>query len=230
MWFMGASAAGIYAIAFRLSAVVTSISVVFHQAWQLSAIRQYSMGGYEPFYNAAIRSYSTMFFFGTSVIIIFAKPLIFLLDDSYTDAWRYAPLLLIAAVFFALSGFACANYYVCDNTRGVLWTSIAGAAVALAAGFLMTPILGMQGTAAAELMAFYVMWLIMTLHTGRLLDIRPEYLLIHIDLIILIAETFTVLRFDNPLISVVWPLLLLIFNRSTVTGMIRAVTQIRGNR
>ena len=230
MWFMGASAAGIYAIAFRLSAVVTGISVVFHQAWQLSAIRQHSIGGYEPFYKAAIRSYSTMFFFGASVIILFARPLMLLLDDSYDDAWRYAPLLLIAAAFFALSGFVCANYYVCEKTRGVLWTSFAGAAVSLAAGIFMTPRLGMQGTAAAELMGFYSMWLIMTIHTGRLLDFKPEYLMIHIDLIILLAEAYTVIRLENPLPAMVCPLLLLILNRSTVSGMIGALTQIRVNK
>ena len=83
MWFAGASAAGIYAVAFRLSAMVTSMSVVFHQAWQLSAIKRYSQGGYETFYRSAMESYSTLFFAGSALLIAFAKPVIMLLDDSY---------------------------------------------------------------------------------------------------------------------------------------------------
>ena len=230
MWLIGASAAGIYAISFRLSAVVMGISVVFHQAWQLSAIRRYSIGGYEPFYKAAIRSYSTMFFFGASVIILFAKPLMLLLDDSYGDAWRYAPLILIAAVFFAMSGFVCANYYVCEKTCGVLWTSFIGAAVSVVSGVLLTSRVGMQGTAAAALIAFYVMWLIMTVHTGKLLGFRHEYRMTHINLAILLAETFALLRLDNSLPAAVCPVALLILNRNAVSGMAAAVGQITAKK
>jgi O-antigen/teichoic acid export membrane protein len=230
MWMAGASSAGIFAVAVRMSAAVNGLSAVFHQAWQLSAIRRYSIGGYEPFYKAAIRSYSTMFFFGASVIIMFAKPLMLLLDDSYGDAWRYAPLLLIAAVFFAMSGFVCANYYVCEKTHGVLWTSFIGAAVSIVSGVLLTSRVGMQGTAAAALTAFYVMWLIMTIHTGRLLGFRHEYRMTHINLAILLAETFAILRLENLLLAAVCPVLLLILNRNAVSGMAAAVGQITAKK
>lgn len=194
MWFISSSAAGIYAIAFRLSAAITGISAIFHQAWQLSAIRQYGIGDYEPFYKSAVRSYSMLFFFGASVLIICAKPLMLFIDESYADAWKYAPLLLIASVFFALSGFVCANYYVSEKTRGVLWNSLAGAVITVVSGVMMTQRFGMQGTAAASLISFYSMWLLMTIHTGRLLGFRHEYLTVHAGLAVLLAESFVMIR------------------------------------
>lgn len=225
MWFIGASAAGIYAIAFRLSAVITGIAAIFHQAWQLSAIRQYGAGDYESFYKAAIRSYSTMFFFGASVIILCAEPLMLFLNESYADAWKYAPLLMIASVFFALSGFVCANYYVCEKTRGVLWTSLAGAVISIVSGILLTQRLGMQGTAAAALISFYLMWLLMTIHTGRLLGFRHEYMLIHAGLILLLAESFVLLKYEYLLPAAVFPVLILLINRESVIKLLRAVMQ-----
>ena len=226
MWFIGSSAAGIYAVAFRLSAMVNGISAVFHQAWQLSAIRQYSAGDYELFYKSAVRLYSTLFFLGTSVLILLAKPLVLLLDDSYLDAWRYTPLLLISAVFFALSGFVNANYYVYGHTSGVLLTSLCGATAAVISGVMLTPSMGMQGAAAASLISFYVLWLLMSVHTGKLLGFSHEYLMIHIDLLIMLAETVTVLRTGSPLAGIGFPLLLLIINRKTIADMLRGAADI----
>ena len=232
IWFIGASAAGIYAVAFRLSALVTSISVIFHQAWQLSAIRQYIAGDYERFYTSAIRIYGTMFFFGSSILIAFVRPVMNILDDSYQDAWKYAPLLLIASVFFAMSGFVCANYSVCEKTGGVIWTSLAGAVCSVALGALMTPSLGMNGTAAAAVISYYLMWLIMTIHTGKLLNIRHEYIAIHLDLLILLAETLFVIKQYSPILIALCPLLLLLVNRTAVIDILHAakeITEKKGN-
>lgn len=223
MWFAGASAAGIYAVAFRLSAMVTSMSVVFHQAWQLSAIRRYSQGGYETFYRSAMESYSTLFFAGSALLIAFAKPVIMLLDDSYEDAWRYAPVLLIAAVFFALSGLVCANYYVCERTYGVLWTSLAGASISVLSGVILTKTIGIQGAAIAAMLSFYMLWMIMSVHTGRMLGIRHDYVIIHVDLLIVIAETVCVLKQLSPLLTALCIAALIIVNRKPVSRMMKGI-------
>ena len=220
MWFLGSSAAGIYAVSFRLSALVTSISVIFHHAWQLSAIRQYSLGKYETFYKSAMRSYNVLFFTGVSVLIAFVRPIMGLLDDSFEEAWRYAPVLLIAAVFFALSGLVCANYTVCEKTGGVLLASFIGAAVSAGSGLILTPLLGMQGTAASALLAFYIMWLIMTVHTGRLMGFRHEYLTVHLNLVIVIAETIAVLQRSHPFLIALCMAALLLVNIKPLISML----------
>lgn len=224
--FNGTSDAGIYAAAFRMAALVNGLAVVFHQAWQLSAIRRYGKEGCESFFRTAMKGYSTLFFTGASVLIAVAKPAVQLLDDAYSDAWRYAPMLLTAAVFFALSGFACANYFVCDKTGGVFWTSLAGAAVSVVSGALLTPKFGMNGTAAAALISYYVLWLMMSAHTGKLLGFRQGYLMIHIGLLILLAETVTVVRQWSPLLTVSCILLLLLLNGNELAGMIRGLSQL----
>ena len=226
MWMAGASSAGIFAVAVRMSAAVNGLSAVFHQAWQLSAIRQYGKGGYEQFYKSAFRSYSTLFFLGASVIIICAKPLVLLLNESYEEAWKYVPLLIISSVFFGLSGIVCADYYVCEKTKGVLLTSAAGAAVSLIGAMLLTSVFGMQGTAASVMIAFYVMWLIMSLHTGKLLGFRHEYLMVHADLLVLLAESFILLKAEKPVLVLLFPVLLLIISREPASEMIHAAMQI----
>ncbi len=216
IWFMGASAAGIYSVAFRLSALVTSLSAVLHQAWTLSAIKQYGEGDYESFYKPAMTAYSMLFFGSASLLIAFVKPVMLFLDDSYNDAWKYAPALIIAAVFFALSGMVNANYTVCEKTAGVLWTSLAGAVISLASGLIMIPVMGMHGAAISAMISFYLMWLIMTVHTGRLLGIKHDYVMIHLNLVILLAETYSVLKQQGPLMTVICLAVLVIVNSRSI--------------
>lgn len=220
MQFLGAASVGIYAIACRIASVIITLSAVFHQAWQLSAIKQYSEHGFEEFYNRVFDSYKAVMFVSAALLIAFSKPVMLLLDASYQEAWKYVPLTLLSAVFLGLSGFIYINYTVCEKTFGVFATSLAGAALCVAMSVGLTPLIGIQGAALASFVSFYFLWLIMSVHTGRLLGISNNFMPVHIDLAVIIIESLLLLRGYSYVLIALCPMVLIIINRKTMSALI----------
>ena len=159
-------------------------------------------------------------------MIAFAKPLIMILDDAYAEAWLYAPFMIIGAVFFALSGFVCVNYSVCERTSGVLITSVIGGVCSVVLSLILIPKLGLQGASLTYMISFYVLWLAMAVHTEKLLDIRHDYLRVHISLLIVASESLAVIRQCSPLVTVVCILLLLAVNRDALKGLLSGTVRL----
>ena len=90
-YFMGSDANEIYAVAYKIPTILTILTSVFLDAWQLSVIVE--SGGSR---NAHLRFYGRIWDAFTSVVllgaggIIAASPLLIriLADPSYYDAWR----------------------------------------------------------------------------------------------------------------------------------------------
>ncbi len=228
LWFLGPSSVGIYAIACRLSAIVISLSAVFHQAWQLSAIKQYEKQGFETFYAGVFGAYRTVTFLAAAILIALSKPVMLLLDDSYRDAWRYAPFMLLSAVFLGLSGFVYINYTLCEKTMGVFTTSLAGALVCVGMSMVLTPRMGIQGAAVASFASFYFLWLIMSIHTGRLLGIRNEFMSVHSDLALVLAESVLLLKGYSYIFTVLCLLVLILINRKKISALISGAAAFAG--
>lgn len=229
LWLSGASSVGIYAIACRLSAIVISLSTVFHQAWQLSAIKKYQEHGFREFYSAVFGAYRTVTFMAAALLIAFSKPVMMLLDPSYREAWQYAPFMLLSAVFLGLSGFVYINYTLCEKTIGVFATSLAGALVCLAMSIILTSRIGIQGAAVASFASFYLLWLIMSVHTGRLLGIRNDYISVHADMAIVLAESFLLLKGYSYIFTVLCLLGLFFINRKTISALISGAAEFAGS-
>ncbi len=229
LWMLGPSSVGIYAIACKLPSALTSLNVVFHQAWQLSAIRQYFKGDFREFYNTVLKAYSTFFFGAAAAIIAIARPLIQILDDSYEDAWRYIPLLLIASVFMGLSGFTGVNYTVTGKTTGALTTSLVGAAVNLSLTLILVRRLGIQGAAIASFAAYYVFWLIRTLHIKRELGTESGIAWIHLNLFVVLTESFCILSQQSWYFVALCLAAFIVLNLNSIKAIISLIAGLLGN-
>ena len=64
------------------------------------------------------------------------------------------------------------------------------------------------------------MWLIMTVHTGRLMGFRHEYLTVHLNLVIVIAETIAVLQRSHPFLIALCMAALLLVNIKPLISML----------
>lgn len=223
LWVLGASSVGIYTIACRLYAAFTGLAVIFHQAWQLSAIRQYFSEDYNEFYSKVSGVFTSAFFAAAALIIPFVRPLVGLLDNNFSDAWKYSPLLLIAAVFASLSGFAGVNYTASGKTKGALTTTAAGAAVNIALSIVLAHAVGIQGVVIATLAAYYVLWIL------RLLDVKKELgkafgiKLAHVNLLILLAESGCILMNAGWYTSVICIIILAFVNRKSFSDILSVI-------
>lgn len=225
-WFLGVSATGIYAVSHKIPTVINLLYSIFQQAWQVSAVEVGEAQDKERFYSNIYSIFGSMLFIAASMIILIDRPLIRLvIESSYEDAWKYVPLLVISAIFSSLAGFLGINYVVAEKTVGAFVTSAVTAIINLVFNIILTPIIGMQGTALATMMGFVVLWLIRSIDTQKYIRFEQNYIKIVLQTLILFGQSIVLIAEINfyYIIQGILLLLIIAINYKNIKGLFRLV-------
>ena len=197
-YFLGVSATGIFAIAHKVPTVISVCYSVFQQAWQISAVDAISAYDREKFYGKVYDIFFRGLFLLSSFVILIIEPLLAVtVSSAYVIAWKYTPFLLLGSVFASMAGFLGVNYVVTKKSVGALSTSAIGAFANIIFNITLIPYLGLQGSALATLLGFYVVWLVRASIFNGGIKIEQNYLLIHILLGLEILQSLIII-FELP--------------------------------
>ncbi len=164
---------GVYAVANKIPTLITTISGVFFQAWQISSVEEAGSDQKTRFYTKVFGALSMLLILTTSFLLLILQPLYKLLtEEAYHVGWTCTPFLLCATVYSCYSSFLGTNYVAMKKTKGVFLTTVIGAAVNLGLNFLLTPVLGLEGTALATLAAFFITWAARIFGTRQFVNIQ----------------------------------------------------------
>ncbi|MGM0214810.1 oligosaccharide flippase family protein [Enterococcus sp. AZ109] len=169
-FFLGVASSGMYAAASKIPNLLSVLGSIFLQAWQLSAVENYRKKNVGAFYQQVFNHYSTLLLLFSGFILLFLDPLAsVLLSKDFYFAKAYIPLLLLSNFFSCMSGFFGTSYVVVKKTKGVLTTSLAGAAVNLVGSFLLIPLIGVNGASLASCGGFFLMFYLRKQQTKNLM-------------------------------------------------------------
>lgn len=169
---------GIYSVSYKIPAILNAIQVVFIQAWQLSAVREYSSKDGEPFYRKTYQGTQLIMTMLCAVLILITKPLSrCLFANEFYVAWQYVPVLLIYIVFNTLSGVLGGVFSATKDSSLLAWTGIIGSAVNIVLNFVLVYKIGTMGAAIATVISSVIIWymrfkaskkyMVLKIHLGR---------------------------------------------------------------
>lgn len=188
---LGMNINGIYSVANKFSSILTMVTSVFLLAWQESAIKEYKEGeGDNGFYNEVSYQFINFVF---SLVVLFI-PLIkiimpYMIDKSYYGSIPYAPILLLATGFGALTGFYGSMYAATRKTIGSMYTTILGVVVNLTFIVIFIHEIGLYAPAIATLLSNLVIAIVRHLSFKSSMNLKLKWKYI----IILILETILTL-------------------------------------
>lgn len=155
---LGASAAGLFAIAYKFPNVMDTVYGFFYMSWKESSARALGSEGDEiAFYN---RVYRALRRFMMSVVLAMTAlmPLVFdiLIDPSYHEGILYVPILLLATYFSNVSGFYGGIFTAYKDTKLIGSTTIVSAVMCLVLNVLLIPSMGLYGAALSTLASTFL--------------------------------------------------------------------------
>lgn len=188
---------GVYSVAHKIPTVISVLSEIFNQAWQLSAIEVYTKKNEgNSFYSTIHQHYILFMIVGASFLIILAQLIgSILFEKEFYTAWKYVPPLVVAAVFSSLSGFYHSIFRAAKKPRVLAVTVISGTAVNIVCNSLLIPRLGALGAAYGTMAGFVVEWCISYLCTIQIIPLSIQPLKLTLVTLILCAES-AVMAFD----------------------------------
>lgn len=188
-YFIGISANGLFAVASRIPSLITIVTQIFMQAWQLSAIEEYESENKSKFYSTVFNYLSSFLLIGTSGIIVILKPAFGLLFSSdYYEAWIVVPFLMLSAVFSSFSGFLGTNYIAAKQTKGVFKTSVYGGIISITLNFGLISTLGIIGAGISSMLSFAAIWILRLYDTKKFIDMQTNWKLFFVSLAIIAIQ------------------------------------------
>lgn len=171
--YCGLAASGVYAVSYKIPSLLSLVTTIFNQAWQISAVKSYEDRDYCDFFRTV---YGIFFAFNLliSAALILAAKLLgrILFAADYFIAWRYVPLLVVAYFFSGLSGVMASAFTTAKKTNVLFYSTLAGAAFNLIFNFLFIPRYGALAAAATTMLGFGVTLLIRNLNLKKMVGLR----------------------------------------------------------
>lgn len=172
-YFLGIEAVGIYAISYKIPQLLRIPTMIFYQAWQISAVEAYKSENKDKFYSNILGVYIALLMLALSVLISVLKPLISVLfSSSFYESWKYAPFLLYGSIFSALSSFSGVAYIASKESKGALLTSSVAAIVNAIVNIILIPIWGIYAAAFSTFLAYFTMWAARMIHIRKFVNLQ----------------------------------------------------------
>lgn len=191
----GSAENGLYSAAYKIPTLIALVANVFNEAWQISAISNPdNESETRGFFSAVFERYQAILFLGCSLLIPFSQICTrILLDESYFDAWRFIPVLLLATVFSSLVTFVGTIYIFKKRTTMSLVTAAFGATLNIVLNFLMIPKMGAQGAGIATAISYFAVFALRAIHSKSFMPFDLKIWKLAINSLIVIAQILLML-------------------------------------
>ena len=215
---IGVTANGIYAISYKVPTLLSTLSIVFNQAWSYSAIKENESEDREAFNNLVYDKMVHTLSLATAGMIMLMKPFLhYYVNPAYYEAWKYTPYLIIGFLFMTLGSFLSTSYTVYKDSKGFLYSGMFGAVINVILNFLLIPIIGVAGAAFATCISYISVFVFRCFHTRKYIYIhvlRKDHFIDYCFLLIM-AGTMFIDTFYGQLLLCLEFLFLLLMERNT---------------
>ena len=224
---------GLYAVANKIPTIISTVSTVFFQAWQISSVEEAQSVKKNDFYSNIFDALSTVLIISTSAIMVVLQPLYKLLTErAYYSGWTSTPFLLCAMVFSCYSSFLGTNYVAMKKTKGVFLTTITGALVNVLLNIALTPIMGIEGTALATFISFFVTWGSRVFGTRKFVKIKYLLLTFWLPTVLMVVQAIllTVGVHSMMIQLMFFIVIMMLYSKKIIEFIIFALSFLKKNR
>lgn len=222
---MGLEANGEFAISSRFPAILAIINSIFMLAWQDEAISKVKT---DQDVQSVSKIFNQFLVFELCIIILFIPLSKFVVsygvESSYSETWKYMPLLFLGTAFSAFSAFYGSIYLRDKKTLKLFTTTLIGGILNIVITFALIPFFGLFSAGVGTFIGFLTVFLL------RLFDLKSSFNLKVKWLHMFILTSITVILFLLSLKDQLWLHMLIftigialfiVFNRRMISFIIK---------
>lgn len=225
----GVASNGLLAVAYKIPSMLNTLSSMFSNAWQISAVEEFDAKDSRNTYSAIYNKYFSLNILVVAGLAIISKLIGKLLfAKEFFKAWQLSPLLLLSSMFMILSGFLGTIYTSAKQTKMVFYSTLAGAVVNIVLNWILIHYMGAQGAVVATLISQLLIWLIRTIDSKKIMPLDLNWGMYITALLLTLAEIILVLM-DNIYCfggAILLLLVVLFLMKDTVIEMLKLVKKI----
>ena len=185
----GMSLNGLLSVAYKIPSILSIIYGLFIQAWQISAIKEYTSEDSRSFYNRVFLYLNIFVYCVAAALILFTKPIARLaFAKDFYSAWEFVPFLLISGVFTASAGFIAPILTSAYNTKAVVKATIYGGIVNIFLNIVLLYCIGPQGVSIATAISSFVIFYVRYHGLGGIIERKNLWRILLLWLLLIIQS------------------------------------------
>lgn len=220
------SAAGLLSVAYKIPSILNTIQNICMQAWQISAAKEYTEENATSYYRRTYSYYMALFCISCSGLIFLNIPLCkILFSNSFFQAYRLVPFLLISSVFNCASGFIGAILAAIKDTKHILYATIVGAIINICLDFLLSSFIGVIGITIATAISSLIIFIVRNLFLKKMLTADKSLIPVYITWALLVIQALLVIYVKSCLFSGVISILIVILYAKQIKQFITLINK-----
>lgn len=225
-WLISSSVLGLYTVAAKIPGLINTFINIFSQAWGISSVKEFESSNDTVYYSKVFEVYSALSFGAAVAFITIIKPfMLFYVGNDFLSAWRYVPLLLLAASFSAISSYYGALFGALQKSIECMWTTLIGAFVNVLLNYLLVKQFGVWGVIVGTVIAYFLISMIRLIWINSYIFVQINWHVFVMDIVIVLIQAIAVsMNFHYLLVSLV-AILLFLINHSNL--LLRCISLLR---
>ncbi len=226
------TANGVYAVAYKIPTLLSTITTIFNQAWSYSAIREDESEDKEEYNNRVYDNLVTIVIVVATGLLMIMKPFLSVyVGKEYYAAWHYVPYLIVGFVFMTLGSFIATSYTVHKDSMGFLISGTVGAIINLILNFILIPMMGVSGAAFATCISYFGVFAYRIKDTQKYIKLRvfKRKQICGYALLILSAMTCYLDNCIGQTLLVIEFICIIFLNKEFVKDMLKIIFKIKMN-
>lgn len=168
--FCGASAVGIYAVAYKIPSLLATFMNIFFGAWQISAVENFGSKESKLFFSDIFKKTLLLNVFASVLLIGSAKVLgRILFAKDFFVAWKYTILLVVAYFFSTMASFMGTIYTSAKKTKMLFITSVISALLNFVLNILLIPKFEIVGASFATIVCYLAVFVIRFIDSRKIM-------------------------------------------------------------
>ena len=226
--FINAAANGIYTVSYKIPTLISTVSNIFMQAWQISAIKENDSKDNDDFSNIMFDGYIRFITLFTGFLLVIIKPFMYIyVNPSFVEAWKYTPFLIIGYAFSTLGTFVGTPYYVYKDMKGNMFSAASGAIINVILNAILIPTLGIQGAAIATCFSYIVVFIYRVFDTRKYVILnfkKKEYVAFLSGILLLSALCYVDIQWKIFIMLIIYAYLI-VLNKKLIGTLYRSLKQ-----
>jgi O-antigen/teichoic acid export membrane protein len=230
--FMGIDFTGIYKAAYRFPNIIIIISLIFSQAWNMSAITEKNSRTIARFYSNVFNIFqSAIYILSAGLMLVIRPALALMTTENFHEAYKFSSLLIMAVVFNCFSTFTGSVYVAGKKSMRSMVTAIIGAVLNVILNLILIPVWGLHGAALSTFVSYTVIFAVRAADTRKivLMDLKLPKMTVNSMILLVMA----IIIMTVPSIALYYVLLSVLFLFAVVINFqsaIAAIEMIRKKR
>lgn len=230
-WMVSKNDLGLYTVASKIPGLINTFVSIFSQSWGISSIKEIESTNDTSYFSKVFYYYSTLSFFAAIGFISIIKPFMQIyVGIEFIDAWRFVPLLLVAAAFSAISTYYGSMFGALKKSVECMWSTIVGAILNVVLNYIFIRRIGTWGAIVGTVCALFTMAFIRMIWVNYYIKMKIYWNKLIIDFMILFADGIIISLDWNIIIVSIGSMLLFILNHNDILQLLYTVVLKQKNK